>query len=442
MLTTILAFIVALGIIITFHEYGHYWAARRCGVRVLRFSVGFGKPLLKRVDRHGTEWVVAGIPLGGYVKMQDEPEPGATEDEARATFSRQPLKNRFFIVSAGPIANFILAAVIYAALNMMGTEEPAAVLAEPPAASAAAAAGIQDGDRVVAVNGTPVASWSQMRWQMLDDMVHGRTARLTVERGGGNIDVPVALTPMGSDPEADVLGLTGLRLQAGQTRITNVQTNSAAAQAGLAANDLVESINGVPITNTQSLIEQVQAHPGQPVEMVVRRDNQLLSLAVTPSAQEQPGGGSVGRIGVGLASDVQMVTIEHGIIQSTWLGITRTVETAWFSLRMLGNMVVGVVSWKNISGPVTIADYAGQTAQMGLVAYLAFLALVSVSIGVLNLLPIPMLDGGHLMYYVVEMIRGKPTPERWMEIGQRFGIIVIGGLMTLAIFNDLTRLFG
>ncbi len=442
MLTTILAFVVALGIIITFHEYGHYWAARRCGVRVLRFSVGFGKPLLKRVDRHGTEWVVAGIPLGGYVKMQDEPEPGATEDEARATFSRQPLKNRFFIVSAGPMANFILAAVIYAALNLMGTEEPAAVLAEPPAASAAAAAGIEDGDRVVAVNGTAVDSWSQMRWQMLDDMVHGRTVRLTVARGGGNIDVPVALTAMGSDPEADVLGLTGLRLQAGQTRITNVQTNSAAAAAGIAANDLVESVNGLPITNTQSLIEQVQAHPGQRLEMVVRRDNQLLTLAVTPSAQDQPGGGAVGRIGVGLASDVQMVTIEHGIIQSTWLGVTRTVETAWFSLRMLGNMVVGVVSWKNISGPVTIADYAGQTAQMGLVAYLAFLALVSVSIGVLNLLPIPMLDGGHLMYYVVEMIRGKPTPERWMEIGQRFGIVVIGGLMTLAIFNDLTRLFG
>jgi regulator of sigma E protease len=442
MLTTILAFIVALGIIITFHEYGHYWAARRCGVRVLRFSVGFGKPLLKRIDRHGTEWVVAGIPLGGYVKMQDEPEPGATEAQARETFSRQPLKNRFFIVSAGPIANFILAAVIYAALNLMGTQEPAAVLAAPPEASSAAQAGIQDGDRIIAVNGTEVGSWSQMRWQMLDDMVHGRTVRLTVERAGGAMDVPVALVAPGSNPEADVLGLTGLRLQAGDTRITSVQTNSAGDQAGLQSGDVVESINGVPITSTQSLIEQVQANPQQPLEMAVRRDNQALMLTVTPGLYDQPDGSSVGRIGVGLASDVQMVTIEHGIIQSTWLGVTRTVETAWFSLRMLGNMLVGVVSWKNISGPVTIADYAGQTAQMGLTSYLAFLALVSVSIGVLNLLPIPMLDGGHLMYYVVEMIRGKPTPERWMEIGQRFGIIVIGGLMTLAIFNDLTRLFG
>lgn len=440
MITTIIAFIVALGIIITFHEYGHYWAARRCGVKVLRFSVGFGKPLLKRVDRHGTEWVVAGIPLGGYVKMQDEPEPGAPESEAMRAFSRQPVRNRFFIVSAGPIANFILAAVLYAVLNLMGSEEPATVLAEPPAASAAAESGILAGDRIVAVNGHPVASWNQMRWQLLEDMIHGRVVTLTVDRFGQNINLPVQLPAAGSDPEIDALGVAGLRIQAGATRITSVERDSPGERAGLQTGDVVTTVNGTPIANTRSLIETVQANAEQPLSLTVQRNGTPIVLSAIPAAVQNNSGMMVGRLGVGLASDVEMVKIEHGVIQSAWQGVTRTFETAWFSLKMLGNMVTGAVSWKNISGPVTIADYAGQTAQIGLTAYIAFLALVSVSIGVLNLLPIPMLDGGHLMFYVLEIIRGKPTPERWMDVGQRFGIVVLAGLMTLAIFNDLARL--
>jgi regulator of sigma E protease len=440
MITTIIAFIVALGIIITFHEYGHYWAARRCGVKVLRFSVGFGKPLLKRVDRHGTEWVVAGIPLGGYVKMQDEPEPGATESQAQAAFSRQPVKNRFFIVSAGPIANFILAAVLYAVLNLMGSEEPAAVLAQPPVASAAAEAGILAGDRVTAVNGQAVASWNQMRWQMLEDLIHGRVVTLTLSRFGQAVTLPIGLPAAGSDPEIDGLAVAGLRLQAGGTRITSVQRDSAGEQAGMQTGDIVQSVDGQPITDTRSLIETVQANAGQPLSLVVQRDGTPIALNAVPARVDDGDGRSVGRLGVGLASDVEMVKIESGVIQSVWQGVTRTYETAWFSLKMLGNMVTGAVSWKNISGPVTIADYAGQTAQIGLTAYLAFLALVSVSIGVLNLLPIPMLDGGHLMFYVLEIIRGKPTPERWLDVGQRLGLVLLAGLMTLAIFNDLTRL--
>ena len=440
MITTIIAFIVALGIIITFHEYGHYWAARRCGVKVLRFSVGFGKPLLKRVDRHGTEWVVAGIPLGGYVKMQDEPEPGAPESEAARAFSRQPVRNRFFIVSAGPIANFILAAALYAVLNLMGSEEPAAVMAEPPAASAAAQAGIMAGDRVIAVNGQPVASWSQMRWQLLEDMIHGRTATFTLERFGQTINLPVQLPAAGSDPEIDALGVAGLHIQAAGARITSVERDSAGQRAGLQTGDLVQAVNDTPIANTRSLIDMVQANPAQQLSITVQRDGTPIVLTAVPGSVQTNSGINIGRLGVGLSSDVEMVKIEHGVVQSVWQGITRTFETAWFSLKMLGNMVTGAVSWKNISGPVTIADYAGQTAQIGLTAYIAFLALVSVSIGVLNLLPIPMLDGGHLMFYVLEIIRGKPTPERWMDVGQRLGLVVLAGLMTLAIFNDLTRL--
>ena len=440
MLTTILAFIVALGIIITFHEYGHYWAAKRCGVRVLRFSVGFGKPLLKRVDRSGTEWVLAGIPLGGYVKMLDEPQAGASEQESKQAFSQQPVRNRFFIVSAGPMANFILAAVLYAILNLMGTQEPAPILAQPAANSAAAQAGIVEGDRITAVNNEPIASWNQARWQMLDDMVHGGDVTLSVDRLGQQRELLMRLPPAPPEPETDALALAGLQLQPGKTVITSVQPESAGQQAGLRDGDVVLSINGQPVRDTRELIQTVQANPDRALQMVVQREGAPISVDIVPAAVQGQEGVLVGRIGVGLANEVPMVTLEHGLLQSTWQGVTRTLETAWFSLKMLGNMVTGAVSWKNISGPVTIADYAGQTAQIGLTAYLAFLALVSVSIGVLNLLPIPMLDGGHLMYYTLEIIRGKPTPERWMALGQRVGVVLLAGLMTLAIFNDFTRL--
>jgi regulator of sigma E protease len=440
MLTTIFAFIVALGIIITFHEYGHYWAAKRCGVKVLRFSVGFGKPLLKRVDRSGTEWVLAGIPLGGYVKMQDQPEPGASAEQAQQAFVNQPLRNRFFIVSAGPIANFILAAVLYAALNLVGTQEPAAILGQPPANSAAAQADLQAGDTVVAVNGDEVASWNQLRWSLLGDVVHGGEVALTVERFGQTANRTLQLPASGAEPEVDALAVAGLYVQPGPTRITNVQPDSPGQRAGFLSGDLVESIDGNNVTNARDLIAIIQANPDQALQVTVQRQGAPVTLLVTPQAVEGDNGAFVGRIGVGLASEVAMVSVEHGVFQSVWQGVTRTFETAWFSLKMLGNMVTGAVSWKNISGPVTIADYAGQTAQIGLTAYIAFLALISVSIGVLNLLPVPMLDGGHLMFYVVEMIRGKPVPESWLEGGQRIGVVLLAGLMTLAIFNDLTRL--
>ncbi len=442
MLTTIIAFIVALGIIITFHEYGHYWAARRCGVKVLRFSVGFGKPLLKRVDRNGTEWVLAGIPLGGYVKMQDDPVPGASEQESRQAFSQQPVGNRFFIVSAGPIANFILAAVLYAGLGLIGTEEPAPILAQPAVGTVAANAGVVAGDRIVAVNSKPIESWNQARWQMLDDMVHGGEVKLTVDRFGRESVHSVLLPATGPEPEVDALARAGLMLEPGETLITNVQDDSAGQRAGLLSGDVVLAINGEPVESTSSLIQTVQASPDRVLNMTVERQGVPISIDVTPSAVDGPSGALVGRIGVGLANQVPMVAVEHGFVQSMWHGVARTAETAWFSLKMLGSMVTGAVSWKNISGPVTIADYAGQTAQIGLTAYLAFLALVSVSIGVLNLLPVPMLDGGHLMYYTLEMIRGKPTPDSWIALGQRVGVVMLAGLMTLAIFNDVTRLLG
>lgn len=439
MLTTILAFIVALGVIITFHEYGHYWAARRCGVRVLKFSVGFGKPIWRRVDRRGTEWAVASIPLGGYVKMLEEPEPGQTGERRREAFGAQPVWNRFFIVAAGPMANFVLASLIYAGLGMLGTEEPVAVLAQPAAGTPAAISGIEQGDQIVAVDDKPVISWNQVRWQMLERLIEGGTVDLTVERFGRPLQKQLMLQPSGDNPEVDTLGLAGLRLDTGVTRVTSVQPDSAAQAAGLAPGDLILAIDQKPLA-TGDLIRIVKDHAGKPLVLTVERDGVQVDAEVVPQSITLDDGSTVGRLGVGFTADVPMVTVEHGVVQSAWQGITRTAETAWFSLKMLGNMITGVVSWKNISGPVTIADYAGQTAQMGLTAYLAFLALVSVSIGVLNLLPIPMLDGGHLMYYLVEIVRGKPAPLKWLEVGQRVGVVVLGSLMTLAIFNDLVRI--
>jgi regulator of sigma E protease len=343
-------------------------------------------------------------------------------------------------VSAGPIANFILAAVLYAGLGLIGTEEPAPILAQPAVGTVAANAGVVAGDRIVAVNSKAIESWNQARWQMLDDMVHGGEVKLTVDRFGRESVHSVLLPATGPEPEVDALARAGLMLEPGKTLITNVQDDSAGQRAGLLSGDVVLAINGEPVKSTSSLIQTVQASPDRVLNMTVERQGVPISIDVTPSAVDGPSGALVGRIGVGLANQVPMVAVEHGFVQSMWHGVARTAETAWFSLKMLGSMVTGAVSWKNISGPVTIADYAGQTAQIGLTAYLAFLALVSVSIGVLNLLPVPMLDGGHLMYYTLEMIRGKPTPDSWIALGQRVGVVMLAGLMTLAIFNDVTRL--
>jgi len=442
MLTTILAFLVALGILITFHELGHYWAARRCGVRVLRFSVGFGKPLWRRVDRHGTEWVVAGIPLGGYVKMQEEPAADAMPAEQLEAFSRQPLRNRFFIVAAGPMANFILAALLYAGLGLVGTQEPAAILASPSTGSAAQLAGVQEGDRVSAIDGHPVSSWGQVRWQLLEHAVDGGDVVLSIARSERPLDILLTLPRGNAQPDVDPLGLAGLSLAMGQPRIGNVTANSAGAAAGLREGDKIESVGQQQQPDVRRFIDVVKESAGKPLPISVLREGALLRLTATPEPVSDPSGQTVGRLGVSLSSDIPLVKVQHGPLDSLWLGTTRTVETAWFSLKMLGRMITGDVSWKNISGPVTIADYAGQTARMGIASYIAFLALVSVSIGVLNLLPIPMLDGGHLMFYLIEMVRGKPAPERWLDIGHRAGVTVLAGLMTLAIFNDLMRLFG
>lgn len=443
MFLTLLAFALAIGVLVTFHELGHYSIARLCGVKVLRFSVGFGRVLARRVDKRGTEWVLSAIPLGGYVKMLDDPEPSAPPEQGAEAFNRKPLSQRAAIVLAGPIANLLLAALLYTALNLAGTQEPVPFLAQPPAATMAAQAGVQAGDKIVAVNDEPVRSWNEARWLLLDVLSSGGMAELRVETARGIQAVRVmqiaraAIGPENEDPMARA----GLALAMPSPRIAQVMSGSAGEEANLREGDVIIAVGELEQPSTTAFIQEIQRHPETPVAVTVLRDDAPLTVRAVPRAETDETGSLSGKLGVMLQSSPPMTDVSYGLVDSVLRGIDRTGQTVWFSLKMMGRMVTGDVSLRNVSGPVTIADYAGQTARIGLAAYIGFLALISVSIGVLNLLPIPMLDGGHLMYYALEALRGKPVPEKWQETGQRIGIGVLAALMSLAFFNDFSRLF-
>ncbi|MGB6241196.1 MAG: RIP metalloprotease RseP [Castellaniella sp.] len=443
MLLTLLSFILALGLLVTFHELGHYWVARRCGVRILRFSVGFGPILLRRTDRRGTEWALSAIPLGGYVKMLDEAPPGADAATQRSAFNAQPLSRRVAVVAAGPIANLVLAALIYAFLGMWGAQEPAAILASPADGTPAAQAGLQAGDRLAAVNGEPVASWTQARWQLLEPLAQGGRVTLLVQTPGqADRQATLQLAAHNFGPDGpDPLVQAGLALQAPQAVIGPLSPDGVAQQAGLLPGDVILAVAGKPQPSVQEFVQIVQDHAGQPLSLTVERQATVLNLHVAPASVTEAGR-EIGRIGALVEGRQPLVLVRLGPLDSLWSGVRRTWDTSVFTVRMMGRMVVGAVSWRNISGPVTIAEYAGQTARIGLEAYLHFLALISISIGVLNLLPIPMLDGGHLLFYLIEALRGgRPVSERVRDLGSRIGISVVFGLMFLALFNDFSRLF-
>jgi len=447
-MTTLLSFLFALALLVFIHELGHYSVARWCGVKVLRFSIGFGKPLLTwRVGADRTEWSLSPIPLGGYVKMLDErEEAGIDPAEVHRAFNRQSLVKRSAIVVAGPAANFLLAILLYGLLGMAGLQEPAPVLGAPPAGSAASAAGIADGDRVLAIDGEAVSTFNDLRLRMIDAIVEKRPIdlRLSGIDGERTVAVDTRALPEG-ELERDFARTLGMELRAGAVVVGNVVTGSAAEAAGIQAGDEIVSIGEQPIRRARELIDTVRNNPESPLSFLVRRDGAEIGLRVTPRAEIEAqagdkGSARVGKIGAALQQRVELVTIDLGPVDAVVHGAQKTWQMSIFSLRMLGKMVTGALSWKNLSGPVAIADYAGQSVKIGWFAYVGFLALISVSLGVLNLLPVPVLDGGHLVYYALEAIKGRPLSERFMQVTQKVGLAMVAGLMIVALFNDLSRL--
>ncbi len=452
LLIEIAAFAVAIGVLVVVHEYGHYSVARLCGVKVLRFSIGFGRPLVRWVSRKtGTEWTIAALPLGGYVKMLDERDPDVRVPSAELAqaFNRQSVVKRIAIVLAGPLANFLLAIVLFAAVFATGVTEPTARIAMPPAGSVAARAGFEGGETVVAIaneRGTDnesVRSWSDLRWKLLDAAFDRRSIVLRARDGRGTYDFPVDLRAVQErDLDDDFMSKLGFA-EGGALAVAAVEPGSPAEKAGLTAGDTVRGVDGTRVDGAQTFIAYVKAHAGKPVVLRVARDDgeAMRTVTIVPAlARDADTGREVGRIGAALATRVQTVAVRYGPIDSVTRGARRTWDIAVYSLRMFGRMVTGDASLKNLSGPVTIADYAGKSARLGVSAFLSFLSLVSISLGVLNLLPIPVLDGGHLLYYLVEAATGKAVSERWQLVLQRAGLVCIVALSAIALFNDLARL--
>ncbi len=446
---TLLAFIGAIALLVVFHELGHFWVARRCGVKVLRFSVGFGKVIYrKRFVRSDTEWVISAIPLGGYVKMLDEQEEAVAPEELAYAFNRQPVLQRMVIVVAGPLANFLLAIVLYWGLFMYGLPGLKPTLGEVPPDSPAAYAQMQSGETILSINGETIPSWQELRWTILELALRRGEVKIEARSAQGEA-LYHALDISGleaKDMEGEFLGKLGLHSYQPVVLpvIGKLVEGGVAQRAGLLEGDHVLRANGMMMQRWGELVEMIRTHPGQTVRLDIQRGEMTSSIELVPQGVEESGQ-RVGKIGAGPRVDnaawqAMLVEVSYGPLGAFSQSLRKTWETSVITLKMLGKMVLGEVSVKNLSGPITIASYAGQSAETGVVAYLSFLALISISLGVLNLLPIPLLDGGHLLYYVAELVKGSPVSEQAWEVGQKIGIALLGTLMVFAIYNDINRL--
>ena len=439
-------FLIALSLLIVIHEYGHFWVARRCGVKVLRFSVGFGKPLWSRLGRDGTEYVLAPIPLGGYVKMLDEREGNVPENELGQAFNRQSLPKRMAIVVAGPAANLAFAVMAYWFLFVVGIPGIKPIVAEVAPQSIVAQAGMVSGDEILQIDGRDTPTWNSAFKALLRHAEQGDQAQLTVASGGTQQTYGVTIPQLAIDEAGRLfseLGMTPLRPDIAPV-LGQIVPDSPAAEAGLQEGDRLLTANGKELNNWNDWVELIQQNADETIPITIRRGDSVQPLSLSPEAGED----GKGRIGAGVDTDFSrlpaelqselrydpVTALKEAVVQ-TWLFTSSTLSSLW-------GMLTGDVSTDNLGGPISIAQIAGSSAEQGLISFVSFLAMISITLGILNLLPIPMLDGGHLLMFIIEAVRGKPLPDEVQIRGQQIGLFLLLMLMFLAFFNDLSRLFG
>lgn len=455
---TVLAFLIAIGVLVTIHEFGHYLAARACGVTIIRFSIGFGRAFYRyQRDKDSTEWVVSWLPLGGYVKMLDSREavPDADGELCQAmddsidwskAFDRQPVLHKMLIVFAGPLANLLLAFLLYWLLLMQGEVGLKPILGTVLPHTPAAKAELREGDTLVALNGKQVRTWQDVQWILLEQTVANKPLPIMIRTPLGELHHHLLNTSqLRVDGDEDIMQQAGLTVATPPIRpvVGEVLPGSVAQKHGLQSGDVVLSINQKPITDWQQVVKFVRANPSQLLKVECLRGQQTVLLKIIPEAVIEHGQ-RIGRLGAGVDMRVEdmadyIVVSHYSVWQAASRAASKMAETIHFTLKMIGRMVTGQASIKAISGPLSIADAAGHSAAQGWQPYVAFIALLSISIAVMNLLPIPVLDGGHLMYHMIEMVRGEPLPNSVLEFGQRLGLGLLGALMVIAFFNDISR---
>ena len=447
---SILAFVVAIGVLVTVHEFGHFIVARKLGMKVLRFSIGFGKPLFiwHRKD-DPTEYVIAALPLGGYVKLLDEREGAVAEADLPRAFNRQPLPKRLAVVLAGPVFNLVFAVLAYWIIFMSGITDLKPVVGYVTPSSAAAEAGVRPGDLILSVGGKAVLSWGDVQLDLFREVLSGPGIDLSVQAPGGperRLTLPVRDPHALTEPNQMLRGLGLSVVPPLEPVVGEVVPNGTAAASGLKAGDRILTVEGRPVANWQDLVQILRDSPNRTLALGIKRQGQLQDLALKVGSVNE-NGANIGRVGAGGPKlpngfyDSLKVEQRYNPVAALWQGLTRTADMSWLTLVAGWNMLIGNVSWHNISGPIDIAQYAGYAAESGLTSFLELLAFVSISLGVLNLLPIPVLDGGQVMYFAAEFLKGSPLSEKTELMGQRVGITLLVLLMGCALYNDLVRVF-
>ncbi|WP_100752194.1 sigma E protease regulator RseP [Vibrio salilacus] len=443
------SFVVALGILVAVHEFGHFWVARRCGVKVEKFSIGFGKSIWSRVAKDGTEYSLSVIPLGGYVKMLDSRVDDVAEQDKHTTFDAKPLWKRTSIVAAGPLFNFLFAIFAYWLVFLIGVPAVKPVVGQITPASIAAESGLQSGMELKAVSGVQTADWESVNMGLISHIGDRELTLTVVPVDGIGIEetMRLDLTNWNFDPEKEsAMSALGFMPYTPEitARLTNVSQDSAGAKAGLQVGDLLVKLDGVDVTSWQQVVEKIQQSPNTPVNITVERASQTLLLTLIPDSRDLSDGRVIGFAGIAPAvaewPENYRFELQYGVVESVGKAVEKTGKVINLTVSMLKKLIVGDVGLNNLSGPISIAKGAGTTADYGLVYFLGFLALISVNLGIINLVPLPMLDGGHLLFFAIEAVIKRPVPEKVQEMGYRVGGAIIFSLMIVAIFNDFARL--